>query len=105
MEGVEQRNGAYYLKGIRVTLDSVVYAHLRGESPEEIIRSFPVLTLEQVKDALAFYEANRKHVHEYLEQQETEFDRMAEEARRKDPEFYARMDRARKEMLSRRGSE
>ena len=32
MEYVEQRNGGYYVAGIRVSLDSVVYAYLRGES-------------------------------------------------------------------------
>ena len=40
-EYVEQRDGGYYLAGSRVSLDSVVYAFLRGESPESIAESFP----------------------------------------------------------------
>jgi hypothetical protein len=30
-EYVEQRNGGYYILGTRVSLDSVVYAFLRGD--------------------------------------------------------------------------
>lgn len=60
-ECVEQRDGAYYVRGSRVSLDSVTYAFLRGESPEGIVDSFPTLTLEQVFRAVAFYLANREN--------------------------------------------
>ena len=39
-EYVEQREGGYYILGSRVSLDSVVYGFLRGESPEGIADSF-----------------------------------------------------------------
>jgi uncharacterized protein (DUF433 family) len=52
-EYVEQRGGGYYIAGSRVSLDSVVYAFLRGESPEGIVESFPALSLEQVLGAVA----------------------------------------------------
>lgn len=94
MKQVEQYNGGYYVAGVRVSLDSVVYAHLRGESPEEIVKSFPVLNLEQVKGAIAYYLANRSEIDAYLVRQDIEFDRMAEESRRQDPEFYAKIDAA-----------
>lgn len=97
MEYVEQRNGGYYVAGTRISLDSVVYAHLRGESPDGIVCSYPSLNLEQVRGALGFYEANREHVHEYLKRQEADYARLYEEARRKDPEFYASWDAIRKE--------
>jgi uncharacterized protein (DUF433 family) len=51
-EYVEQRTGGYYVKGTRVSLDSVVYAFLRGESPDGIVESFPALSLEQVYGAI-----------------------------------------------------
>ena len=38
-EYVEQRHGGYYLTGVRVSLDSIVYAFLRGESPESVAES------------------------------------------------------------------
>ena len=45
---IEQRDGAYFVAGTRVSLDSIVYAFLSGESAEAIAQSFPVLNLEQV---------------------------------------------------------
>lgn len=95
MEYVEQRNGGYYVAGTRISLDSVVYAFLRGETPEGIQDSYRGLTLEQINNALSYYRANREAVHKYLKKQNAEFDRMRAEARAKDPAFYAKMDAAR----------
>jgi uncharacterized protein (DUF433 family) len=95
MEYVEQRNGGYYVAGTRVSLDSVVYGYLRGESPEEIAHNFEALTLSQIERTIAFYLANREMVNAYLVKQRQEFDRMRQEAREKDPAFYAKMDAAR----------
>ena len=95
MEYVEQRNGGYYVAGTRVSLDSVVYAYLRGESPEGIADEYQALTLNQINNALTFYLANRPMVDEYLRQGEIEYDRLYEEARARHPEFYARLDAAR----------
>lgn len=61
-EYVEEREGGYFVRGSRVSLDSLVYAFLRGESPEGIAESFPAITLEQVLGALAFYLANLEAV-------------------------------------------
>ena len=47
-EYIEAREGGYYLAGSRVSLDSVVYEFLKGETPEGILQSFPSLSLEQV---------------------------------------------------------
>jgi uncharacterized protein (DUF433 family) len=95
MEYVEQRNGGYYVAGTRVSLDSVVYAFLQGESPEGIQDSYTALTLEQIFGSLAYYLANRRVIDEYLRQGEIEYDRLYEEARAKDPAFYAKLDAAR----------
>ena len=94
-EYVEQRGGGYYIAGSRVSLDSVVYAFLRGESPEGILESFPALSLEQVFGALAFYLANRESVDAYLQEARAEFARMRDEARRQHPALYAKLDAAR----------
>jgi uncharacterized protein (DUF433 family) len=102
MEYVEQRNGGYYVAGTRVSLDSVVYAYLRGKSPEGIVESFPALTLDQVNRAVSFYLANREMVDAYLVRQKQEFERMRQEARARNPEFYAKMAAAKQERLARR---
>jgi uncharacterized protein (DUF433 family) len=101
MEYVEQRNGGYYVAGTRVSLDSVVYAHLRGESPEGIVECFPALNLEQVNRAIACYLENRVEIDAYLLKQKARFKRLAAEARRKNPELYEKLEKAREQVLSR----
>src|ERR1022692_4435760 len=92
---VEQREGGYYIAGGRVSLDSVVYAFLRGESPEGIVESFPALSLEEVFGAVAFYLANRETIDTYLRDARAEFALMRDEARRKHPALYSRLESAR----------
>lgn len=94
-EYVEQRNGGYYVQGTRVSLDSVVYAFLRGESSDGIAESFPALSLEQVYGAVAFYLAHRETIDGYLQEGKVEFARLRDEARRNHPQLYAKLDAAR----------
>lgn len=70
---VTYANGAYWINGTRVSLDSVVYAFLNGLSPESIVDSFPVLTLEQVYGAITHYLAHQDEVDAYLRQGEADF--------------------------------
>jgi uncharacterized protein (DUF433 family) len=95
-EYIEQRNGGYFIKGTRVSLDSVVYAFLRGESPEGIAESFPALGLEQIFGALAFYLANREIVDHYLSEGQREFEALRQQARRSNPVLYAKLAEARR---------
>jgi uncharacterized protein (DUF433 family) len=92
---VEQRDGGYYIAGSRVSLDSVVYAFLRGESPDDIAESFPAISLEQVFGAIAFYLANRESIDAYLRDGRADFARMRDEARRKHPALYSKLEAAR----------
>jgi len=94
-EYVQQRNGGYFINDTRVSLDSVVYAFLRGESPEGIAESFPALGLEQIFGALAFYIANREVVDQYLRQGQEEFGALREQARRNNPGLYRKLAEAR----------
>ena len=94
-EYIEQRDGAYFIKGTRISLDSVVYAFLRGESPEGITESFPALTLEEAFGALAFYLAYRELVDDYLGKGRREFEILREESRRNHPALYAKLAEAR----------
>jgi hypothetical protein len=47
-EYIERRGDGYYFIGSRVSLDSVVYQFLRGETPEGMVQAFPSLSLVQV---------------------------------------------------------
>ena len=93
-EYVEQRNGEYYVADTRISLDSLVYAFLRGESPEGVAESFPALSLEQIFGALTFYLANREPIDKYLEEGKEKFELLRKEAHRKNPALYARLKQA-----------
>jgi uncharacterized protein (DUF433 family) len=61
-EYIEQRDGNYYVAGTRISLDSIVHAFRRGESPETICQNFELLRLEEVFGAIAYYLANQAEI-------------------------------------------
>ena len=68
---VEQRDGGYYIAGTRIALDSIVLAFKDGESPETILRSFPMAgPVVRVYGTVIFYLENKKKVEAYLKDQE-----------------------------------
>ncbi len=98
---VEQRDGGYWITGTRISLDSIIYAFQRGAAPESIVRSFPLLTLEEVYGAITFYLAHEQEVDAYLRRGEAEFDTLQQASRdvlrRTKPELVERLDRERKQ--------
>ena len=88
---VEYRNDAYWIEGTRISLDSIVYAFRQGLSPESIVQSFPLLTLEQVYGAIAFYLANRAEIDAYLAAEEAAFVAMPQPLRTTDPVLYNKL--------------
>ncbi len=94
---VEQRDEGYWVAGTRVSLDSIVYAFLDGQTAESIAQSFPVLALEQVYGAIAFYLANRPDIDTYLVQARADFEAMRQAARDSDPMFYQKLADARRQ--------
>src|SRR5574341_990166 len=93
---VEQRDQGYWVMGSRVSLDSVVYACLDGQSAESIAQSFPVLTLEQVYGAIAYYLANRSEIDTYIARVREGFEALRQAARDADPMFYQKLADARR---------
>jgi uncharacterized protein (DUF433 family) len=91
---IEQRDKEYWIAGTRISLDSVVYSFLNGESPESIAQNFPLLSLEQVYGAIAFYLANRGLVDDYLKKSEFEFQRLQQSCREKNPFLYQKLKAA-----------
>jgi uncharacterized protein (DUF433 family) len=65
-EYIEERDGNYYVAGTRISLDSILHAFRRGESPETICQNFELLSLEEVYGAITFYLANQAHLDSYL---------------------------------------
>ena len=96
---IEQRGGGYYVAGTRVSLDSIVYAFRDGESPETIQQNFPSLTLEQVYGAITFYLGNQARIDASIRQGEEELRRLIPPLSQRKPEAYARLQRAREQMV------
>src|SRR5437867_627270 len=96
---IEQRDGAYIVAGSRVSLDSIVYAFLSGQSAEAIAQAFPALNLEQVYGAITYYLAHRDDVDRYLRSRQHDFDSARQAARDADPMFYQKLTDAKKQTL------
>ncbi|MGA9773843.1 MAG: DUF433 domain-containing protein [Blastocatellia bacterium] len=90
---IEQRDGGYWIRGTRVSLDSIVYRFLEGLSPESIQADcFPVLTLEQVYGAITYYLHNRTHIDQYIQESDHEYESFRERMRTEYPEAQRRID-------------
>ena len=95
-EYIERRNGGYYFIGSRVSLDSVVYEFLKGESPEGILQSFPSLSLVQVYGGITFYLAQRAEIDAYLKRSEARFEELARASREANPLLYVKLEAAKR---------
>ena len=93
---IEQRDGLYAVVGTRVSLDSIVYAFLSGQTAEAIAQAFPVLNLEQVYGAITYYLGHRDEVDRYLDGRRQDFDAARQAARDADPMFYQKLADAKK---------
>jgi uncharacterized protein (DUF433 family) len=103
-EYIEQRDGNYYIAGTRISLDSIVHAFHRGESPETICQNFELLRLEEVYGAIAYYLANQAEIDAYLIRQD---EKWAERRRKSEPlpaDLRERLIRARDELHTARPS-
>lgn len=63
----------------RVPLDTVVYIFNQGASPEEIVMSYPTLTLIDVYAVVNYYVHNRDEVDRYISEREAEAAHIREE--------------------------
>lgn len=89
--------GAVRVGETRVRLASVLHLHREGATPEEILESFPSLTLAEIYGAIAYYLHNRSEVDAHLAEQEAEAERVRREIEsRPETQNLRRQLRARK---------
>lgn len=81
----EDEHGVIRVVGSRVTLDSIVTPFDRGATAEEIVQSFPTLSLVSVYAVLSYVVARRDEVDAYLARRAREEGEMREEAERRSP--------------------
>jgi uncharacterized protein (DUF433 family) len=71
------------IKGTRVGIETILYDFIhRARTPEEIQRSYPSVTLEQVYATITYYYHNQAEVDQYLTEWLEWSHRMREEQRR-----------------------
>ncbi len=95
---IEKRDGGYWVGGRRVSLDSLVYAFLRGAAPEGIAQSYPVLSLEEVYGAIAYYLANQVEIDAMLANNDREFELLQKKTRDANPSLYKKLEEARQQL-------
>src|SRR5260221_14562490 len=94
---VEIRDGGYYVRGSRVSLDSIAYGFRNGDSPETIRDNFPTLKLEQVYGAITFYLGHQAEMDAYLEEGRKAFEEARGDQQIPD-ELRARLQAAREKI-------
>ena len=99
---IEERNGGLYVAGTGVSVDSVVIRFQEGSSPDKIVQSFPALKLSQVYGVIAYYLENEKRISDYIAEGERELDQSAVPLSRTNPDLFARLKAARRQIGSKR---
>jgi len=97
---VVTEQGTIRIKGSRVSLDSIVHHFKLGATAEQIIQSFPSLSLSDVYSSIAYYLTHRQEVETYLEQQKVAADNLQNQLE-SNPDYQAEIAELRSRMLDR----
>ena len=92
---VEIREENYFIRGTRVSLDSIVYGHLNGNSAQVIHDQFPAVSPEQIKSGIEYYRANQATIDVYLRRKREEFEAARRSQSHISPELRSRLEQAR----------
>ena len=77
---IDERDGGYYIADTRIALATIVHAFQAGESPDEILRSFPMAgPLVKIYGAIMFYLENTEKVEAYLKEQDRRWEALRRE--------------------------
>jgi uncharacterized protein (DUF433 family) len=76
--------GTIRVAGTRITLDTLIGAYKRGDTPQEIAEGFPSLGLAVIYSVIAYYLHHQSELDAYL----AEGERQAQEFRRQHPEMF-----------------
>lgn len=74
------------VKGTRIGIETILYEYIdRGHSPEEIVQTYPSLSLEQVYATILYYLQNKETISNYLKNWIEHGHRMREQQRLNPP--------------------
>ena len=97
---VVTEQGTIRIKGSRVSLDSIVHHFKLGATAEQIVQSFPSLSLADVYSSIAYYLTHRQEIETYLEQQRVAADNLQDQLE-SNPNYQAEISELRSRILRR----
>lgn len=68
--------GQVRIDGTRITVHRIATLYKQGQSPEEMVQTYPHLSLGQVYAALAYYHANRSEIESELAAADAMYDEL-----------------------------
>lgn len=68
--------GRMRIDGTRMTVHRIATLYKQGQGPEEIVQTYPQLSLAQVYSALAYFHANRAEVESELTAADASYDEL-----------------------------
>ncbi len=89
-------DGVIRVAGTRITLDTIIGAYLKGETPEQIAQDYSAVDLASIYAVITYYLRHREEVEAYLEKRHS----AAEAVRRKFKGLFP-TDGLRERLLSR----
>jgi len=92
--------GTIRIKGSRVSLDSVIHHFKLGATAEQIVQSFPSLSLGDVYSSIAYYLTHRQEMEVYLDEQKVAADNLQGQLE-SNPDYQAEIAELRSRILSR----
>ena len=82
-------DGAALVGGTRVRLETLIAAFHRGETPEQIIVSYDVLSLADVYAVFAYYLNHREEVDEYVRQVHIDAEQVYRKIQENRPDMFS----------------
>ena len=97
---VVTEQGIIRVKGSRVSLDSIIHHFKLGATAEQIVQSFPAISLGDIYSSIAYYLTHRPEIEEYLQQQETAANALQEQLE-SNPSYQSEIAELRARILGR----
>jgi len=72
-------DGTVRIGGTRVTLDTVISAHVNGATPQDIARQYPTIQLADIYTVLAYYLRHTSEVETYLHERQQKAEQIRRE--------------------------
>lgn len=81
----KDENNVLLVGNTRIPIDTVVYAFNQGASPEDIVMSYPALSLTDVYAVINYYLHKRDEIDNYICKREMESDKIRNENEKRFP--------------------